>query len=76
MERNMTPRRQLLGWLYLQYAVSPATDIVVCVLINQLPAQAKQITTPALLISMNNPVNSLHKTPLLSIEICPNPTSD
>jgi hypothetical protein len=25
---------------------------------------------------MNNPVNSLHKTPLLSIEICPNPTSD
>jgi len=54
----------------------PATGIVICVLINQLPAQANQLSIQLLSTLLSNPL-SIHE-PLMTekrLNIFPNPTS-
>ncbi len=54
-----------------------ATGIVICVLINQLPAQAFQIATLLLSTIINHPVSALeHPNDEVCCTLYPNPTSD
>lgn len=55
----------------------PSTGMVICVLINQLPAQAFQISIQLLSAVINNPVGLSDKTiPEKLITAYPNPTDD
>lgn len=54
----------------------PANGIVICVLINQLPAQAFQVSVQLLSTLINNPVTGLTQVQAYSPEIFPNPTTD
>ena len=54
----------------------PATGIIICVLINQLPAQAFQISIQLLETLINNPVGfTENKLPENTIPIYPNPST-
>ena len=54
----------------------PATGIIICVLINQLPAQAFNISTQLLSTLINNPVGLSENTiPEKLITLYPNPTN-
>jgi D-alanyl-D-alanine carboxypeptidase len=54
----------------------PATGIIICVLINQLPAQAFQVSIQLLSVLINNPVEHTETTiPGKLITVYPNPTN-
>ncbi len=54
----------------------PATGIIICVLINQLPAQAYQVSIQLLSTLINNPVGFTESTiPEKLITVYPNPTN-
>jgi len=54
----------------------PATGIIICVLINQLPAQAYQVSTQLLSTLINNPVGlNENSIPDNTITLYPNPTN-
>jgi hypothetical protein len=54
----------------------PATGIIICVLINQLPAQAYQVSIQLLSTLINNPVGLTESTiPEKLITVYPNPTN-
>ena len=54
----------------------PATGIIICVLINQLPAQAFQVSIQLLSVLINNPVELTETTiPGKLITVYPNPTN-
>ncbi|MBM3917758.1 MAG: T9SS type A sorting domain-containing protein, partial [Sphingomonadales bacterium] len=54
----------------------PATGIIICVLINQFPAQAYQVSTQLLSTLINNPVGlNENSIPDNTITLYPNPTN-
>ncbi len=54
-----------------------ATGAVICVLVNQLPAQAFQIAIQLLSTLINNPVSTAENSPGEAyVRACPNPASD